>query len=297
MGLSIADIKALPNYQMKNRVESSSACPECGGEDRFLFWNDKNNFYCRRCELKGFIGEDYNKLTNEQREELHRAALAVQRQASLERMKSRERLQLGGNDAMYHARSGEVLELYQSLYGINAESVATFKLGYSNACPTFKQSDSLTIPYYWRGELINLRHRLLQPDKGGKYRPEVAGLGTAIFNADRLGDSSEGHVVIVEGEFKAVVLEQNYIPTVAISGATQFQEKWCKLFKTNDVVFIALDPGVEAQARRIAGMLDREGVDARIVTLPDKPDDLFHHHGMGVGGFYRYLDQSRKVGE
>jgi hypothetical protein len=69
-------------------------------------------------------------------------------------------------------------------------------------------SDSITIPYYWKNKLINVRHRLSKPNGTGKYRPEMTGLPSAIFNADILDNGDGGWVVLVEGEFKAIILQQ-----------------------------------------------------------------------------------------
>lgn len=33
--------------------EYHSACPKCGGEDRFMFWPEAGNFYCRQCGWRG----------------------------------------------------------------------------------------------------------------------------------------------------------------------------------------------------------------------------------------------------
>lgn len=37
----------------KDGGEWHSPCPRCGGKDRFMFWPEAGNFFCRQCEWKG----------------------------------------------------------------------------------------------------------------------------------------------------------------------------------------------------------------------------------------------------
>lgn len=37
----------------KTAAEYCSACPVCGGKDRFLFWPNRDRFYCRKCARSG----------------------------------------------------------------------------------------------------------------------------------------------------------------------------------------------------------------------------------------------------
>lgn len=37
----------------KTAKEYSSACPKCGGEDRFNIWPEEDRFWCRKCDWKG----------------------------------------------------------------------------------------------------------------------------------------------------------------------------------------------------------------------------------------------------
>jgi hypothetical protein len=182
----------------------------------------------------------------------------------------------------------EFYDFIDDAWGITPDTANRFRLGYCNTCPTYHESDSITIPYYWRGKLVNLRHRLMQPADGGKYRPEMAGLQSAIFNAERLDQPLEW-LVLVEGEFKAAVLEQYGFPAVGIPGATNFKEKWVRLFRQVERVYVALDPGVEDQAAGIGALLARAGVDARLVTVPVKPDDMLTVYDVTPGQFRQYL--------
>ena len=128
-----------------------------------------------------------------------------------------------------------------------------------------------------------------------EYRPEAAGLATAIFNADLLKDEVEDHIILVEGEFKAMVLSQNGLPAISIPGASIFKDKWLKLFPAGKVVYVALDPGAEAQALKIAKMLGAGGVTTRLITHPVKPDDFFTRYSGTLNQFYTFLQNGRKL--
>ena len=300
--LSQADIENLPNYREKNAKERSSSCPVCGGEDRFLFWPDEGNYWCRQCDLNGFIVDENDGGVVFISPELKADIEARKRQAEQgerERKLSKiELLQRKRNDLIYHQNLNGKTGYVKRKWGLTDETIEQFKVGYCQECPTFTESDSITIPYYWQGKLINIRHRLNGETNSGKYRPEMAGLPSAIFNADRLlcdGDDAEDWVILVEGEFKTMVLEQYLFPTIGIPGATNFKEAWLKLFAKIKRVFVMLDPGVEEAAKRIAVMLGRVGVDVRIVTLPCKPDDFLVMHGGSQMQLFRYMEMGRPV--
>lgn len=292
--LSAFDIENLPNHQVKSSKEWSSSCPVCQGKDRFLFWPDEGNYWCRQCDLSGFVGrETQSTLTDDQLADLKRRERQA-KQAEIDRKRTAiERLQAKRPDIIYHKNLNGKSKYVKDRWGLTDDTIENFKVGYCTACPTSSYSDSITIPYYWHEKLINLRHRLNSPNGQGKYRPEAAGLPTAIFNADII--KSEDWLVLVEGEFKAMILDQNALPAIGIPGATIFKEKWLKLFSTEQTVYVALDPGVEQSAVKIVSILNEGGIKARLVSLPVKPDDFFTLYGGTADQFCRYLETGRAI--
>jgi hypothetical protein len=290
--LSAIDIEQLPNHKMKSAKEWSSACPQCGGEDRFLFWPVDGNFWCRQCELSGFVDQESQAtLTDDQRADIEYRKRQA-RQAEIDRQRTAlEQLQAKRNDLTYHRNLNGNSGYVQQKWGVNDDTIDTFRIGYCNACPTSPYSASITIPYYWGDSLVNLRHRLSSPNGQGKYRPEAAGLPTAIFNANII--AGEDWLVLVEGEFKAMVLQQNGLPAIGIPGATNFKEKWLKLFSPKQMIYVALDPGVEPAAIKIVKMFSSAGLQARLVSIPTKPDDFFTLYGGTNGQFCQYLKAGR----
>jgi len=295
-------IEALPNYKKRTPKEWSSACPVCGGDpardtDRFRFWPDTGNYWCRKCELSGFVSDtDYFTVTDEMRQKAE-AMIRERNKQDFERQKSvLEQLQSKRNDLVYHRNfmnDSEIAGQLWLMWGITQELAEQFKIGYCNACPTYPQSASFTIPFYSGGNLVNLRHRLIKPGDTGKYRPEIAGLKTNLFNSDILNKHTD-FILLVEGEFKTVFLSA-YYDVVGISGVQQFQPEWGEQFRTTERVFICFDPGTEQIARKTAKLLTATGNDVRIITLPHKPDDFFSLHNGTKVQFDYYLKNGRKI--
>lgn len=177
----------------------------------------------------------------------------------------------------YHSHVDKGREYWHS-QGINDESIDLFRLGYANRCPTAGFTDSYSIPYLYRGQVINLRHRLIDESKG-RYRPEFAGLGSSLFNIDSLsrsdGRMESDEAVLVEGEKKAIVLHQVGFRVAGIAGQNAWKPEFIHYFIEAGIerVYVALDPGA-TEAGKAAADLRRAGLAAVIVSLPDKPDDL-----------------------
>ena len=160
--------------------------------------------------------------------------------------------------------------------GMHVETIDTYKLGYCSRCKTDKdRRPSYTIPVIIAGKLYNIRHRLVGADNGDKYRPEIAGLPSVLFNADYLYGDSET-MLIVEGEKKSIITAQTGYPNVGIMGKTGFNNKWVKKFDRFKLVNVALDPDAEKQAIDLAAKFGGRG---RIIQLPEKIDDMITKYG------------------
>lgn len=290
--LNQAAIECLPNYKKKTATEYSSACPICGGEDRFLFWPGEGNFFCRKCDLRGFVS-DGNTLTFDREAWLRWQAQETERKREEEakRLSLLDRLAQSGRAKMYHYQMTDRAYWYDQ--GLTDATIDRFELGYSPACPTCPDCPSYTIPVYYQGRLYNLRHRLKGRDKD-KYRPEMAGLPSCIFNADAL-QADDWMTVLVEGEVKAMVLTQHGFNAAGIPGANNFKEKWLKLFSELQVIYVALDPGKEGEAEKIALSIKGAGVQVRLCTFPVKPDDFLVKYKGSRREFMQFLRLGERV--
>lgn len=296
VNLTEVDILSFPHSKKQTAGEIySSSCPFCQeGADRFTFWLEDGNYYCRRCDTKGhlksipFVTPEIKRKWEANRQEVRR----TQREKNLSAI---EKLQKRRPDLIYHQNlNGKSTEI-KKYWGIDNDHIDLFKLGYCSCCPTSPKSESITIPYYWQNKIISLRHRLLSTqDTQGKYRPEVAGLPAAIFNADMLRDNSENIIILVEGEFKAIVLLQFGFPAVAIPGANVFKPHWANLFKGKKRVYIALDPNTKSQAQKIGELLSPV-THCRVASLPFKPDDMLIKYDYGLNTFTKILEMGRPI--
>jgi len=305
--LSKADIESLPNFRRKTNREWCAACPECGtGDDRFLFWPDKGNYYCRQCELKGFILEtDQATFSPEQREAWRRAQLQRERnEAETEARMLAEVAKLEPVVERYHSQLAGA-NGYWKHCGLEPETVNRYRLGYCKSCPTYPACPSYVIPVYQSKKLVAIRHRLTcPPTPGDKYRYHMAGMKAQLFNAGTLRSNSNevpfgilepGEALLVEGEVKAMFLDQMGFTVAGVPGAAIWKEKWGRFFEDIRTVFIAFDPGANGAAEQTARQLSGIVHQVCIVTLPNKPDDLFVKYGCGLGEFVSMLEQGRVV--
>lgn len=292
--LSRTDIERLPNHKRQTSREYSSMCPNCGeGDDRFRFWPEKGNYWCRVCEVKGFVTEGDKLIIDSAKYEAWQRIEELRKSKErLAKMSALDRLAATDNDSRYHHLMDSRLHWYNQ--GLNDATIDRYKLGYCPACPTFKDSPSHTIPITYKNKLYNIRHRLIYPNGSGKYRPEMAGLPSALFNADLLIEPG-WFTVVAEGEVKSMVLNQAGFPTVGVPGASSFQEKWAALFEKCGVIFIAFDPGAEMGACRAGEMLQGVVGEVRICQLPVKPDDLLVKYGGSAAELFRFLMLGRKI--
>lgn len=243
--------------------------------------------------------------------ERERRRVEQQAEEKAKQGKALERLAgLTGRVELYHSQVGQALNYWAS-EGIAAHTIKAYKLGYCPAFPVWGQVEgeyriiehcpSYVIPYFHYGELVSIRHRL-KDREGDKYRPEFAGLPAQLFNVDCLDDLEfsaleSGEVVLCEGEKKALVLGQQAIPAVSIPGVETWKghkEEWLPLFKDTSTVYIALDPNAEQQAREMTFTFNGNGIKAKCVSMPCKPDDFFVRNRGTCTDFVKILMQGRR---
>lgn len=177
-------------------------------------------------------------------------------------------------------------------YGLSETALDRFYLG---VCHDRFAPVTYTIPVFVDGRLVNIKHRIPNAGDGNKYRNHQSGVGTQLFNCDRLTPDLRG-VVVVAGELKAVTLEDYGIPAVSPTGGCgNWQAEWNTRFTHCDRVYIAYDPEPPTEqehARKLAAAL---GDKARLVTCPQKPDDFIL--AAGPDAFRDLLKQARTLAQ
>lgn len=142
-------------------------------------------------------------------------------------------------------------------------------------------------------EVKNIKYRLLTELNGfGKYRYEVSGVGAPLFYTDT-ASYPEGHVVAVEGEFKAMRV---YIETkgkysvVGLPGCSVGDD--LLKFENCDRVTLILDPDVEQ--KRLKHIVETIGKErARIVDLPGKVDDMLTEGSLNARDLEYFINNAR----
>jgi len=283
--------------------EYAGPCPFCGGEDRFRVWRDKGNYWCRpgpgHCGREGFADE----LSGERATSEERRQRAIEsRLAAIERKQVDHARRLSNLELMHkstdHIRyfhnlgaNGDAIE-YWCNEGMELQTIDDYMLGYCPRCPTDHEGRaSYTIPVMIGGKLYNIRHRLIGADNGDKYRPQMAGLPSVLFNADYLYQDNH-RILITEGEKKSIIAAQVGFQNVGIMGKTGFNKAWGVKFERFPLVYVALDPDATAQAAEIAGLFEGRG---RVVILPDKLDDMVVKYGATRNDIEAFLAQGKKV--
>lgn len=282
------------------RTEYAGPCPWCGGDDRFHVW-DKGTYFCRpgpgHCGKSGWLDSlDGTPLpTPEQRTEWRLARLERQAEEHERRLSALEQMHASTDHIRYHKLLTEqgLGHDYWTAEGMTAKTISRYKLGYCPSCPTAPGFASATIPVTYHGELYNIRHRLLNPANGGKYRPHMAGLPSMIFSADDLRRTAERQILILEGEKKCMVVAQaTSMPNIGIMGKQAFKPGWASKLDGWPQVLVCYDPDATEQAVATARLFGKRG---RVVTLPVKADDFFTVFQGTASQFNDYIRTARPV--
>jgi DNA primase len=280
------------------QFEWCGPCPHCGGTDRWHFWTDKLNWWCRpgpgHCGKQGFLDQLVDGIdppTPEQRLEWRIAKLEQKQREHEERLSLLEQMHRCTDHIRYHEGLTEQAREYWWSEGITDESIDKYLLGWCSSCPMYRQSGSYTIPIINNGKLENIRHRLAHPNGGGKYRPHIAGLQVSLFNADLL-DGKPDRIIVSEGEKKSIVLTQTGFPAVGITGKRAFRREWLKWFDGIGRVYILLDPDAQESANKLGAFFNGR---ARVANLPVKADDMIVKYGAGSADIEAVLRLARPV--
>jgi archaellum biogenesis ATPase FlaH len=122
--------------------------------------------------------------------------------------------------------------------------------------------DQVTLPYHVAGNVVLIRGKQI----GGKYQTPP-GQKTRLFNSDATWGADE--LLVAEGEFDALVLEQLGYKAVACPGANVWQDSWTGYFIDTKRVYLLFDNDVPGQegAKKVR---DHIGHRSKIVEIPDE---------------------------
>ena len=264
-------------YKLRNAPgEWQTACPFCGDKARHgghLYVNrDHGAWLCHRCGEKGSFYDLQVKL-GDTPEPFHRdlmdkwlvwsAAVEITQSALIE--------------------NPLALRYLQVERGLNAKTIGKYRLGWApkdligdlmlqdfevrdlksaglmndENYPMFW--DRLMIPYYQRDHVVTMRGKQI----GGNVL-QAKNTSIHLFGVDNLRGHEE--VFICEGEFDAMLLDQQGFAACAVPGALNFQDHWLHWFEDARRVFVCLDADDAGRqgAHKIKAMM---GAKARIIEF------------------------------
>ncbi len=314
-----SSIAHLVSYVVKRTPnEWSSSCPKCGGTvhkngeepDRFrMFLNahgmNKVFGWCRACNYVWFPGE---KPSKEQVETWK----AQQKEVEEARRVSAERaLAHLNNDKEWERFYDNNNEWSRQMYrdrGISDSWIDYLKLGlmpdYTVKCGDGAyHSPAHTIPLWNVGGVVqNIKLRVLNPKTGADRYRNFYSMGQSFPFIPLYDLPLTGAGVIVEGEFKAIVMEQKLnnpsFRVVGVGSKTPGSAIFAQM-KDLDPVYVFLDPDAkekekessESAVEYVARLVGKER--ARIVDCPVKCDDGIVKYGLEPMSYIRMAKKAQ----
>lgn len=153
--------------------------------------------------------------------------------------------------------------------GLTQETVRTHRLGVvADPIPGHEAfRGMLAIPYLLKGQPVRIRFRCLQDHEHvghGKYM-QPAGEKLMVYNVNAIHDAK--HVLhVTEGEFDAMILQQEGMPAVAFPGASTFRGHHGRMLAGFNRLWVWGDPDA-AGAEFVTKVTNRLPRSARGVKL------------------------------
>ena len=212
------------NPKRKTPKEYASACPHCGGSDRFLIFLDTNQFWCRQCGINGdaiqymrdFHGMNYADAANAAGKEVVPFDRATTLAIKTPKKEQPAEWQTAARDLISCAIkniTGDVLEWLLRERGITEQTARAFSLGWLPGNTYQNKSawglddgkklfvpSGLVVP--WQDKRIRIRRN--DPGDYGRYHA-VNGSSAEPFS---VGEPCETAAIIVESELDAILLSQ-----------------------------------------------------------------------------------------
>lgn len=259
-----------PELRYHTTGEATTACPFCReGEHRFIIFIE-GNYFCRKCEKRGWWRTS---ITDEEKQQLFR-------ERDEKRQETRRRLQACTSWKTYHENVYSHLADWQA-HGIDQSDIDRWQLGYAERDTTF-EVPSLTIPVFFRGNLVDIRHRLLlEQPTNNKYRSHFRDTPPSFFNGDVV--TTRSSIFLVEGEKKAIILEKYGIsPAVSYPGVNMQEPLLAFLHdqghEGQEIIYIP-DPNTIDTIVLAGRELARMNRKVSVVEVFLKPDDLLIQYG------------------
>lgn len=298
--------------------EWSSSCPSCGGiphkngefPDRFRMWvKGKAGIpfgWCRVCGYKWYPERDF-KPDPVKLEEWRKERLAEEKRIKEEAEQAIKLLtdvhkwdqyyswlKVDKIAAAYWKGAGIEDEYWWGEWNLGFDPMHSFWFDTDNGWVEHK-TPTATIPVRDISKrIINIKHRLLNPFDGIKYRMEYHTNTEPLFIANLDLEKSD-YILKCEGEKKAAVTWLTFDnPKVQAFGMPASPSEELLEQVKGKVIIDILDPGLkEWQKERIRTAY--KDIDYRVVTLPMKIDDMILSAKLNKNDLQGIIRQARKV--
>lgn len=315
---------SLPNIKQKTKYEWSSACPKCGGDDRFIMRPDgtgktgKARGWCRGCGYSKFANSLIEKIGPDDLAEITRKAKEDYKVRQEQRKREVEHALDWLRHQDFWVKAHDLMTEEQRQVwrnrGIVDPMQDQWKLGYLEQSKVkvngqIEAYPAMTIPHFnTEAEIANLQRRFIgQPDTIGKYR-YMAKLPPVSFLTEFR--PLKGPAVVVEGAIKAMVVYQHiaheYDTVIGLPSKTPGDEA-LDVLRDCEPIYLALDPDAyivdggsfynqgttEPAVLTIGKRLGLERV--RFVHLVDKPDDLLRFYGASYSDMIDWIRRASKT--
>ncbi len=301
-------ISNLVNYVVKRtQNEWSSSCPKCGGSvhkngeqpDRFRMWvRSKYGTplgWCRSCGYAWSPSQD-RKPTKEEIEAWQKQQIEVEKERLAAAERALELLQKEKMWEKFYIQNNDYSKNIFRERGIADSWIEYLKLGlvpdYTVKSRTdgewdYYHSPAISIPIWNVGGVVqNIKLRVTNPRRSNDRYRNWYEAGQSYLYVPLYDLPLTGTCVLVEGEFKSVVMEQTLddinFRVVGVQSKTPGQNVFDQL-KDFEIVYIWLDPDSfvvecdgngkprETAVERMVRLVGKER--ARIVQCPVKSDD------------------------
>ena len=173
--------------------------------------------------------------------------------------------------------------------GINDATIELYQIGYGD--PYNEGIEWVLIPIRGvDGSIIGFKMRRF-PDSEttnpNKYKNFPAGISTTLFNGFDAMNKGYDELMIVEGEFDAMVANLHELPfaTALTAGANTFKDEWLESIKNASVLWVCLDNDEAGKtgSESLITKLSEHFPDKTImhIKLPDDVNDLTDYFLMG----------------
>lgn len=209
----------------KTPQEYASACPHCGGDDRFLIFIETGKYWCRQCGKNGdtiqYMRDFHGMSYKDAADAAGKAIIPFDRQTTpIVKMLKKEQpgeWRTAAKDLIEHAAkhlNSDVLAWLEKERGITEQTAKAFSLGWLNQNLYIEKTawglepdgkklfipSGLFIP--WQEKRIRIRRD--EPGEFGRYHV-VSGSNAEPFT---IGTPHEKTAIIVESELDAILLNQ-----------------------------------------------------------------------------------------